>query len=652
MKTDNFRKPEYILILAVFILLLVLSFLSQGYYGGADNINHYFLARYSFAYPKLFLDPWGRPLYTILSSPFAQFGFKGIKVFNVILGTLSAWLLMKTARKLKVSSSWMAIIIVCFTPLYMVMLFTALTEILFSFVFICSIYLFFSKRYLASAIVISFIPFARTEGYFMIPFLFLGLLLRRQWKAIPFLGVGFVFFSILGAYQYSDLLWVIHKFPYPFHHPLYNTPGEFWSFFKQADITFGAPLLILLCLGIIMLLYNLLSSNREKRINAGEILLMFLLPVLGYYFFHSLMLYKAWGGSLGLIRYMAAIIPLASMITLYGFSLFSMMAGNRKWLRSVFTFLIIAAIIFFNFKLYKFPVPLGEEESQIKKAVVWVETHFNPVPLACYNDFNVPYFFDTDPFNSAKNRQLWTSGSLKNIPVGAVYIWDAHFGPNECQIPFDTVMRDPYMRLVKLFRPTKAFLTLGDYPYEVYVFRKNPVVNEFDNYFFIQTLINEEDKDFTPVFRKVFDFENASPDYESRITYRNVASGKRAFLMDGTTEYSPGLLFHCSDLPDREGKIRVKVSAKLYSDVPFTNNPSILVISLEDKKGSYCYKALYAEKTNFAIGKWNQAFLNADLPKIRSKDDVIKVYIWHPGKKDLILDDLIIDILAAGKDPE
>ena len=150
----------------------------------------------------------------------------------------------------------------------------------------------------------------------------------------------------------------------------------------------------------------------------------------------------------------------------------------------------------------------------------------------------------------------------------------------------------------------------------------------------------------------MFDFEKASPDYESRITYRNVASGKRAFLMDGTTEYSPGLLFHCSDLPDREGKIRVKVSAKLYSDVPFTNNPSILVISLEDKKGSYCYKALHTEKTNFAIGKWNQAFLNADLPKIRSKDDVIKVYIWHPGKKDLILDDLIIDILAAGKDPE
>ena len=209
MKSVFSKNPEYLLLAAVFILLIVLSFLSQGYYGGADNINHYFLSRYSFTYPKLFLNPWGRPLYTILASPFAQFGFRGIKVFNVILGFLSAWLLMKTARELKVSSSWMAVIIVCFSPLYMVMMFTALTEIVFSFVFILSLYLFFSRRYIAAAIVISFLPFARSEGYFIIPILFLGLVLRKQWKAIPFLGAGFLFFSVIGAYQFKDLLWVI-----------------------------------------------------------------------------------------------------------------------------------------------------------------------------------------------------------------------------------------------------------------------------------------------------------------------------------------------------------------------------------------------------------------------------------------------------------
>ena len=213
MKPNKIPHPESFILALVFVLLLVLSFFSQGYYGGTDNINHYFLSRYSWTYPNLFLNPWGRPLYTILSSPFAQFGFQGIKVFNVILGTLSAWLLMKTARELKVKPSWLAIIILCFTPLYMIMLFTAMTEIVFSFVFICSLYLFFSKRFIAAAIVISFLPFARSEGYFMIPVIFLGLVLRREWKAIPFLGLGFVVFSLLGAYQFKDLLWVIRNNP-------------------------------------------------------------------------------------------------------------------------------------------------------------------------------------------------------------------------------------------------------------------------------------------------------------------------------------------------------------------------------------------------------------------------------------------------------
>ena len=56
------------------------------------------------------------------------------------------------------------------------------------------------------------------------------------------------------------------------------------------------------------------------------------------------------------------------------------------------------------------------------------------------------------------------------------------------------------------------------------------------------------------------------------------------------------------------------------------------------------------ENSNFSKGKWNQAFLNADLPAIQSPEDVIKVYVWHRGKTDLIIDDLIVDILAMGKD--
>ncbi|MEI7491381.1 MAG: hypothetical protein WCK92_08285 [Bacteroidota bacterium] len=650
MKITSIRHPETYILAGMLILLLVLSILSQGYYGGTDNINHYFLSRYAFAYPKLFLNPWGRPLYTILSSPFAQFGFTGIKVFNVILGTLSAWLLMKTARELKLNPSWMAVIMLCFTPLYMVMLFTAMTEILFGFVLICSLYLFFSKRYIAAAIVISFLPFSRSEGYFMIPFIFLALLWRKQWKAIPFLAAGFAFFSVLGAHQYRDLLWVIRNNPYPLIHPVYHTPGDFWSFIKQADVTFGVPNLVLLCVGIIMLVLSLFKGNSEKRINAAEIILLFLLPVLGYYFFHSFMYSKGWAGSLGFIRVMAAIIPLTTLISLYGFSLFTMLAGNRKWLRSTFLALLTGLLVVFNFKTFNFPVPMGEEEKLIKKASDWVKSGFSPIPLVLYNDFNVPYFLGTDPYSPQKSMQIWKPSSVKNIAMGAIYIWDSHFGPNECKIPLDTVMRDPYMRLIKLFRPRAELFTLGDHPYEVYVFRKNPVANEFDNYFLTKSFLDAEDKEFIPVIRKIFDFESGSADVDARLTRLNAASGKQAFVMDSKTEFSPGLALKCSELPSGGGKIRVKASVWLFSAVSYADNPSALVISLENSKGSYGYKAIFLEKSGFEKGKWNKVLLNTDLPEIRSKDDIIKVYVWHRGKPDLIVDGLIIDILAGGKD--
>ncbi|MCX6280889.1 MAG: hypothetical protein NTU51_02920 [Bacteroidetes bacterium] len=650
MKIIRIPHPESFILAGVFILLLVLSFLSQGYYGGTDNINHYFLSRYAFTYPKLFLNPWGRPLFTILSSPFAQFGFQGIKVFNVILGTLSAWLVMKTAKELKTNPSWMAAIMLCFTPLYMVMLFTAMTEILFSFVFIWSIYLFFKKRYIVSAIVISFLPFARSEGYFMIPVVFLALIWRKQWKAIPFLASGFLVFSILGAYQYKDLLWVIRNNPYPLIHPVYHTPGDFWTFIKQADVTFGVPNLVLLCLGMIVLVLGLFSESRDKRVNAMEIILLFLLPVFGYYFFHSFMYSKGWAGSLGFIRVMAAIIPLTTIISLFGFSLFTRLAGNRQWLRSVFITLFILILVFFNFKTFRFPVPLGEEEKLIKQSAVWVKSSYNPMPLVMYNDFNVPYFLDTDPYSPQKSLQIWGPSSVKNIPMGSVYIWDSHFGPNECRIPLDTVMRDPYMRLIRLFRPQSEILTLGGKPYEVYVFKKNPVANEYDNYFITKTFLEKEDLALTPVLRKVFDFESGSADVDSRYTSRNKASGKQAYLMDGKTEFSPGLEFHCSDLMSLEGKVRVKASVEVFSAVPFTDNQSALVISLEDSKGAYGYKAVYFDKSLIESGKWGNVSLDADLPKIKSKNDVIKVYVWHRGKAELIIDDFIIDILATRKD--
>ena len=85
------HKLHLVILAALFILMVTLALLSQGYFGGADNITHYLISHYAFKYPHLFLYSWGRPLYTMLSAPFAQFGLFGVKLLNILLGLLTAY---------------------------------------------------------------------------------------------------------------------------------------------------------------------------------------------------------------------------------------------------------------------------------------------------------------------------------------------------------------------------------------------------------------------------------------------------------------------------------------------------------------------------------------------------------------------------------
>ena len=88
------------LLVASFSYLLFAAFQSEGSYGGADSFMHYYFAKYAFEQPHLLLDHWGKPLFTLMSAPFAQLGFIGIRVFNILCGLSAAWLAFSSSRKL------------------------------------------------------------------------------------------------------------------------------------------------------------------------------------------------------------------------------------------------------------------------------------------------------------------------------------------------------------------------------------------------------------------------------------------------------------------------------------------------------------------------------------------------------------------------
>ena len=190
MISKNKNIATYTVLIAVFVVFVILSFLSEGGFYGGDSYNHYFLSRYAFKYPVFFLDNWAKPLFTVLSSLFAQFGFHGMMIFNIIAGILACFFAIKTALELKYMNSVLLVFFICFAPVFTMLLFSGMTEIVFALLLISSVYYFIKEKYIISAIIISFIPFIRAEGLVFIPWFMILLVIKKQYKAIPFLISG------------------------------------------------------------------------------------------------------------------------------------------------------------------------------------------------------------------------------------------------------------------------------------------------------------------------------------------------------------------------------------------------------------------------------------------------------------------------------
>ena len=71
----------YLVVLLTFLSTTIIYLIADSPYDTGDGIVHYQIARYSWEHPHLLLYLWGKPFFTLISSPFAQFGLKGMYVF-------------------------------------------------------------------------------------------------------------------------------------------------------------------------------------------------------------------------------------------------------------------------------------------------------------------------------------------------------------------------------------------------------------------------------------------------------------------------------------------------------------------------------------------------------------------------------------------
>ncbi len=308
-----------------------------------DSVHHYLFARYAPVHPALFMDHWAKPLYVLLASPFAQLGFIGAKMFNVLAMMGAMWLTYLTARSLNLKNAAAAAVLMMFAPLCYVLTFSGLTEPLFALFVAAAVYYSATQRYLAACLLVSFLPFVRSEGLVIIGVFGLYFLLKKKWKLLPLLMLGHVVYSVAGYFAHHDLGWVFKKIPYATLGSVYGS-GELSHFVIELFYVVGTPIYVLFCLGLLKCVWDIFQekTHRDER-------LLILLGFGAFFVFHSLAWHWGLFNSMGLNRVLVGVLPLIALIALQGLNWAARLAVKNVRLGRAILGTLLGVVVVFPF---------------------------------------------------------------------------------------------------------------------------------------------------------------------------------------------------------------------------------------------------------------------------------------------------------------
>src|ERR1700739_1524212 len=98
----------YSFLLISFLIVSIIDISANATFGSGDGPLHYLIGRYSWRHPRLLLDMWGKPFFTLLSSPFAQLGLRGMFLFHALCAAAVSFFTYKIAKKLSLKYAWTA----------------------------------------------------------------------------------------------------------------------------------------------------------------------------------------------------------------------------------------------------------------------------------------------------------------------------------------------------------------------------------------------------------------------------------------------------------------------------------------------------------------------------------------------------------------
>jgi len=421
-----------------------------------DSILHFLYSKYSFVHPELLLNHWAKPLFTLLSSPFSQLGFKGIIVFNCLMVALTLLFTYLMARNFNMKYPWLVPVLILFCPLFFKLIFSGLTEYTLGLFLMVSIYFASYKRFLTASILVSFLPFIRSEGLIIMGVFGIYLILKRRYKLLPFLLTGHLVYSMVGYFYYRDLLWVFTRIPYASLDSPYGN-GQILDFFHLLNYVIEKPIYLLLFLGFVSLIWKVFK-NRSTLISRSEETILVYGVFITILLAHALFWWQGIFNSMGLPRVLIPVVPLVALIALAGLDF------CLGWIKSVrFRNLILIAVVLiiigfpftdreegvvFNASLFQLP----DNELIDEEIVPYLTENIENLndQLFYYSHCYFSVALNIDHFDDGKHRAMHRL-TTETPPNGAMIIWDDWYSVVEGGISLDQLCNDKNLVLVKEF---------------------------------------------------------------------------------------------------------------------------------------------------------------------------------------------------------